>query len=91
MIELTKPDKTLVLSAQRVLWLCRTLTNLSFKTLNLLQFMATAYENLVKHLKLVIRQLEQLTNKISHVDEDELLDLVDRINALSLILTDSES
>ncbi len=53
--------------------------------------MATAYENLVKHLKLVIRQLEQLTNKISHVDEDELLDLVDRINALSLILTDSES
>ncbi len=53
--------------------------------------MATAYENLVKHLKLAIQQLEQLTNKISPAEEDELLDLVDRINAVSLILTDSES
>jgi len=44
--------------------------------------MATAYENLVKHLKSAIRQLEQLTSKISSVDEDELLDLVDRIDAI---------
>ncbi len=45
--------------------------------------MATAYENLVKHLKLVIRQLRELVTKTeSYVDEDELLELVDTIIAL---------
>ncbi len=45
--------------------------------------MATAYENLVKHLKLVIRQLQELVTKTeSYVDEDELLELVDTIIAL---------
>ena len=42
--------------------------------------MATAYENLVKHLNLVIRQLRQVVIRTeSSVDEDELLELVDTI------------
>ena len=49
--------------------------------------MATAYENLVKHLKLAIRQLEHLKTRESTVDEEELYDLVDSINDLVLALT----
>ncbi len=49
--------------------------------------MATAYENLVKHLKLVIRQLHQLVKSDLALDGDELLDLVDTINDLSVQLT----
>ncbi len=50
--------------------------------------MATAYENLVKHLKLVIRQLREVVIRTeSSVDEDELLELVDTINDLALQLT----
>ncbi len=49
--------------------------------------MATAYENLIKHLKLAIRQLEQLKTSESCVDEDELYDLLDSINGLVLDLT----
>ncbi len=42
---------------------------------NLCNFMATAYENLVTHLKLAIRQLRELVTKTeSSVDEDELLE-----------------
>ena len=42
--------------------------------------MATAYENLVKHLNLVIRQLREVVIRTeSSVDEDELLELVDTI------------
>ena len=56
---------------------------------NLCNFMATAYENLVKHLKLVIRQLREIVTRTeSSVDEDELLELVDTINDLALQLTD---
>ena len=46
--------------------------------------MATAYENLIKHLKLAVRQLGQLKTRESCIDEDELLD---SINALVLDLT----
>ncbi len=49
--------------------------------------MATAYENLIKHLKLAIPQLEQLKTSERCVDEDELYDLLDSINALVLDLT----
>ncbi len=49
--------------------------------------MATAYESLVKHLKLAIRQLEQLTKQESAVDEDQLSDLADQITSLVLDLT----
>jgi len=42
--------------------------------------MATAYENLVKHLNLVIRQLREVVIRTeSSVNEDELLELVDTI------------
>ncbi len=47
-------------------------------TLFLLQSMATAYINLVKHLKLAIQQLEQSTKVESSVDEDQLIDLADQ-------------
>ncbi len=47
-------------------------------TLFLLQSMATAYVNLVKHLKLAIQQLEQSTKVESSVDEDQLIDLADQ-------------
>ncbi len=40
--------------------------------------MATAYENLVKHLKLAIRQLEQLKTRESAIDE--LCDLMTSLN-----------
>ncbi len=50
--------------------------------------MATAYENLVKHLKLVIRHLDQLVKSDLALDGDELLELVDTINGLSLQLTE---
>ena len=42
--------------------------------------MATAYENLVQHLNLVIPQLREVVIRTeSSVDEDELLELVDTI------------
>ena len=60
-IRLTKLDKSLVFLHIEY---CGSIPDLD-ETLNLLQFMATAYENLVQHLKVVIRQLEQSTNNIS--------------------------
>ncbi len=42
--------------------------------------MATAYENLVEHLKLAIRQLEQFSKSTNNVDAEELYDLIDRIH-----------
>jgi len=54
MLELTHADITLVFSVNRVLKLCRTLTELCIFHL----LLATAYENLIKHLRLAIRQLE---------------------------------
>ncbi len=38
--------------------------------------MATAYENLVKHLKLAIRQMERTKTRESNINEDELCDLM---------------
>ncbi len=55
MSQSTKPDVTLFFSVHRVLWLCGTLTKLYFYC----NYMATAFENLIKHLKLAIRQLEE--------------------------------
>ncbi len=49
--------------------------------------MATAYENLVKHLKLAIRQLEQLKTRESSVDEEQLYDLVHTVQSRVLHLT----
>ncbi len=52
--------------------------------------MANAYENLVKHMQLAIRQLEQLTTmpNESSVDIHELYDLTDRLQSLVLDLTE---
>ena len=81
MSQVTNADITLVFSVHRVLQVCNTLTKLCI----LCKSIATAYENLVKHLKLVIRQLVDLQDKTeSVVDEEELLDLVDTINGLAL-------
>lgn len=54
--------------------------------------MATAFENLIKHLKLAIRQLEDLSsgNKCA-IDEDQLIDLADKITGLVLNLTEPGS
>ncbi len=49
--------------------------------------MATAYENLVKNLKLAIRQLEQFNKTVMYVDQMELYDLVDYIQSLALEIT----
>ena len=59
MSQLTKPDKTLFFPVYRVLWLCGILTKLYFYC----NFMATAFENLIKHLKLTIQQLEELSTR----------------------------
>ncbi len=56
MSQLTNLDIPLGFSVHRVQQLCRTLT----KHWIYCNFMATAFENLVKHLKLAIRQLEEL-------------------------------
>ncbi len=48
--------------------------------------MATAYENLVKHLRLSIRQLIQIKADESVVDHVELYDLMDAIQSLLLSL-----
>ena len=50
--------------------------------------MATACENLVKHLRLAIRQLEQINKTVNYVDHLELFDLVDKIQSLTLDLTE---
>ncbi len=46
--------------------------------------MATAYENLIKHLKLAIRQPEQLKTRESCVDGEQLYGLVDTTQSLVL-------
>ena len=52
--------------------------------------MATAFENLIKHLKLAIRQLEELsTSKKPVADEDQLIDLADKITGLVLEITET--
>ena len=61
MTELTNADMSLLFSVHRVLQLCWTLT----KHCIFYDFMATAYEKLVKHLILAIRQLEQLKTRES--------------------------
>ena len=49
--------------------------------------MATAFQNLSKHLKPAIRQLEELSSgKKSVIDEDQLIDLADKITRLVLEL-----
>ncbi len=54
--------------------------------------MATAYENLIKHLKLALRQLEQLKTIESILEQDEMCDLIDAINSLALdLVTPAES
>ena len=88
MSRMTNPDITLFFSAHRVLWLCGTLTNLYFYC----NFMATAFENLSKHLKLAIRQLEELsTSKKPVADEDQLIDLADKRTGLVLEITEPGS
>ena len=63
MSQLTKPGITLLFSVYRVLWLCRTLTKLCIYC----NSMATAFENLIKHLKLAIRQLEELSSGTKYI------------------------
>ncbi len=54
--------------------------------------MATAFEILIKHLKLAIRQLEELSSGSKCViDEDQLIDLADKITGLVLDLTEPGS
>ena len=54
--------------------------------------MATAFENLIKHLKLAIRQLEELsTSKKPVADKDQLMNLADKITGLVLRITEPGS
>ena len=54
--------------------------------------MANGFENLIKHLKLAIRQLEDLSSgKKCVIDEDQLIDLADKISGLVLQLTEPGS
>lgn len=54
--------------------------------------MATAFEILIQHLKLAIRQLEELSSgKQCVIDEDQLIDLADQITGLVLDFTDPGS
>ena len=88
MSRMTNPDRTLFFSVHRVLWLCRTVTELCIYC----NSMATAFENLIKHLKLAIRQLEDLSSGSKCViDEDQLIDLADKITGLVLNLTEPGS
>ena len=48
--------------------------------------MATAYKNLVKHLKLAIQQMEQLTKMESEIDQDEVCDLMTKMSDLLIKL-----
>jgi len=50
--------------------------------------MATAYENLVKHMKLAIRQMEQLKKEETVIDEDEICDLMSNLSDLLIQLLD---
>ncbi len=52
--------------------------------------MFTPYENLVKTLKLAIRQLEQFNKSVDSIDVLELYDLVDKIQSLALDITDAD-
>ena len=47
--------------------------------------MATAYEIFVKHMKLAIRQMEQLTKLETEIDEDEVCDLMSKLSKYLLI------
>ncbi len=53
--------------------------------------MATAIENLNKHLKLAIRELEQLSKSGIYSIDDETFDLVDKISGLLVELTTPRS
>ena len=48
--------------------------------------MATTYENLAKHLKLAIIQLEELKRTQKVIDEDELCELMQQISDLVIDL-----
>ncbi len=48
--------------------------------------MATAYENLVKHLKLAIRQMKQLTKVETEINEDEVCDVMSQVSDLVMKL-----
>ncbi len=48
--------------------------------------MATTYENLAKHLKLAIIQLEELKRTEKVIDEDELCELMQQISDLVIDL-----
>ncbi len=48
--------------------------------------MATAYENLAKHLKLAMSQLEELKQTEKVIDEDELCELMQQISDLVIDL-----
>ncbi len=48
--------------------------------------MANAYENLVKHLKLAVRQMEQLKKIETPVDEEEVCDLMTKLSDLLIHL-----
>ena len=48
--------------------------------------MTIAYENLIGHLELAIRQLEELKTLESCIDKEALFELVDKINVLLLDL-----
>ena len=50
------------------------------------KFKATAFENLIRHPKVAIRQLDELRSiEKSMADEDQLIDLADQITGLVLI------
>ncbi len=83
MIELTNRDITLLFSVHRVLRLCRTVT----KLYNFSRSMANANENLLKHLRLAVRQLKLISESAIYSIDDEAFELVDQITGLLLGLT----
>ncbi len=49
--------------------------------------MANANEDLNKHLKLAIRQLEELSTRSTYSIDDETFELIDKISGLLLEMT----
>lgn len=87
MSRLSEVDTTLFSPVHRVLQVYRTVT----KHCNYCRTMATTHENMLKHLKLALERLEELSNREIVAIEDEVLrllfDILDKFSALLLEIT----
>ncbi len=77
MSQITNADINLLFSVHRVPWLCKTLTKHC-------KSMANANENLLKHLRLAVRQLKLISESDIYSIDDEAFELVDQISGLLL-------